>query len=129
MRLTKQLSLFLDNKPGVLARVAGSLAKSKVNILAIAVADTVGYCVVRLVVDKSERAKGVLKKLGVRVLEETVVAGEVSNKVGSLAQIAAKMAKARINIDFVYGSASGSQKTSFLVLGTCSNSKAAKILC
>ncbi len=128
MKLLKQLSVFLDNKPGVLARLASALAKKKVNILAISVTDAVGYCILRLVVDKTDHAKSILKKQGLKAVEETVVAGEVNNKIGSLASLSAKAARAKVNIDFVYGSASPSQKSSFLVFGTCANPKAAKVL-
>ena len=128
MKLQKQLSVFLDNKPGVLARIASGLAKRKVNILAISVTDAVGYCILRLVVDKPAQAKPVLKREGLKVLEQTVVAGKVTNKIGSLGQLAGKIAQAGINIDFVYGSALPNQKESFLVFGTCSNPKAAKVL-
>ena len=128
MKLRKQLSVFLENKPGILARVASALSRRKVNILAISVSDAVGYCVLRLLVDKTDRAKSILKSQGLKAVEESVVAGEVTNKIGSLASLSAKLARAKVNIDFVYGSASSSQKSSFLVFGTCANPKAAKVL-
>ena len=124
MKLRKQLSLFLDNKPGILARIAGSLSRKKINNLAVSVTDAVGYCVLRLVVDKAAQAKAVLKRSGFRVFEQSVIAGEVTNQVGTLGRLASRMARRKVNIDFVYGSALPNQKGSFLVFGTNNNQKA-----
>src|ERR1043165_3346788 len=52
MQVTKQLALFLDNRPGTLARVCDALAGAKINIYAVATSDTVDYCVVRMVVSE-----------------------------------------------------------------------------
>jgi len=51
MQITKQLAIFLDNRPGMLARVADALAASKINIYAISTSDTVDHTVIRLVVE------------------------------------------------------------------------------
>ena len=56
MQVTKQLALFLDNRPGTLARVCDALAEAKINIYAVATSDTVDYCVVRMVVSDPDRA-------------------------------------------------------------------------
>ncbi len=128
MKIRKQLSVLLDNRPGVLARICSGLGKKKVNILAVSVTDAVGHCILRLVVDKPAQAVSVLKRVAGRVWEESLVAGEVPNKIGSLSRAAGAIARAKCNIDFVYGSALPSQKSSFLVFGTCDNKKAARAL-
>jgi len=48
MQITKQLAIFLDNRPGMLARVADALAEAKINIYAITTSDTVDHTVIRL---------------------------------------------------------------------------------
>lgn len=64
MQITKQLAIFLDNEPGMLARVCHALADAKVNIYAISASDTVDHTVIRLVVDNS--AQGPARLRGAR---------------------------------------------------------------
>src|ERR1041385_1734284 len=56
MQLAKQLALFLENRPGTLARLADALGKAKINIYAITTSDTVDHSVVRIVVSDYRRA-------------------------------------------------------------------------
>src|SRR6185295_2204771 len=56
MQITKQLAIFLENKPGTLARVCDALAEAKINIYAITVSDTIDHSVIRLVVNDPRRA-------------------------------------------------------------------------
>ena len=67
MQITKQLALFLDNRPGTLARLADELAKAKLNIYAITTSDTVDHSVIRLVVDDYRRALHLFEEHGTLV--------------------------------------------------------------
>ena len=64
MAVKQQISVFLENRPGTLAKTCAVLARGKVNIQAISVADTADSCVVRLLVDKTGKARQALKKRG-----------------------------------------------------------------
>ena len=55
MQITKQLAIFLDNRPGTLARVADAFAEAKINIYAITTSDTVDHSVIRMVVSDYRR--------------------------------------------------------------------------
>jgi hypothetical protein len=55
MQITKQLAIFLENRPGMLARVADALAEAKINIYAITTSDTVDHSVIRMVVNDYRR--------------------------------------------------------------------------
>ena len=63
MQITKQLAIFLDNRPGTLARVADAFAKAKVNIYAITTSDTVDHSVIRMVVSDYRRAMRLCEEL------------------------------------------------------------------
>src|SRR5512138_3224149 len=102
MQITKQLAIFLDNRPGTLARVAETLGKAKINIYAISTSDTVDHTVIRLVVSDYRKALHVFEEHGTLVVEDDVVMIEGSNKPGVLAQIAHKLAGANINIEYCY---------------------------
>src|SRR5512136_2239954 len=102
MQITKQLAIFLDNRPGMLARVADALAEAKVNIYAVSTSDTVDHSVIRLVVNDYRRALHVFEAHGTLVVEDDVLMVEGSNRPGEMARIAHKLAHARINIEYCY---------------------------
>lgn len=101
--IEKQLSLFLENKPGVLADVCQTLADQKINIRGLSVSDTVDHAVVRMIVDDPIKAIHLLGDHGVMVVETDVLAVEVDDEPGALARIARTFARAKINIEYAYG--------------------------
>ena len=105
MAVKKQISVFLENRPGMLAKACAALARRKVNIQAISVADTADSCVVRLLVDKTGVARQTLKKLGLTTTTASVVVKRLPDEVGSLAAAARKLSGGKINIEYAYGSA------------------------
>ena len=98
MQITKQLAIFLDNRPGTLARVADTFAEAKINIYAITTSDTVDHCVIRMVVSDYRRALHLFEEHGALVVEDDVLMVEGSNKPGELARIAHKLADAKITL-------------------------------
>ncbi len=100
MQITKQLAIFLDNRPGMLARVADALAEAKINIYAITTSDTVDHSVIRMVVSDSRRALHLFEEHGTLVVEDDVLMIDGSNKPGQLARIAHKLADAKVNIEY-----------------------------
>jgi hypothetical protein len=107
--IEKQLSLFLVNKPGVLADVCQTLADHKINIRGLSVSDTVDHAVVRMIVDDPIAAIHILGEHGVLVVETDVLALEVDDQPGALAKVARKFARAKINIEYAYGTADSGQ--------------------
>lgn len=104
MRVERQLTLILDNRPGVLAKVCGDLAQSKINIKGIYVENLVDHSAVRVIVDDPDKAMHLLGANGVLVFENEVVAVAAENKPGTLVAIARRLGSARVNIDYMYGS-------------------------
>jgi hypothetical protein len=128
MEITKQLAIFLDNRPGTLARVCEALSKAKVNIYAITTSDTVDHTVIRMVVSDSHTAIGVFEDHGTLVVEDDVIMLEGDNKSGSLAKIANKLAEAGVNIEYCYSATSPNAKKGLLILRTSNPQKALKAL-
>ena len=79
MHIAKQLAIFLDNRPGMLARVADALAEARINIYAISTSDTVDHIVIRLVVSDYRRAIHVFESHGALVVEDDVLMVEGDN--------------------------------------------------
>ena len=98
----EQISIFLENKSGRLAEVAGVLAGAGVNIRALSLADTADFGILRLIVDQNDRAKQALKESGFTVGKTEVVALEVPDRPGGLAQILRTLNAARINVEYMY---------------------------
>ena len=128
MQITKQLAIFLDNRPGTLARVVDALAKAKINIFAISTSDTVDHSVIRLVVDDARRALHLFEEHGTLVVDDDVLMIEGDNKPGSLAKIAHKLADAKINIEYAYCATPPAAKKGLLVLRISDAKKALKVL-
>jgi hypothetical protein len=99
----KQLSLFLENKPGSLSRPVKLLAKAKLNILTLSIADTQQFGILRFVLRDWEKAKKVLEKEGFVVKVSDMVAIEVADEPGGLAEILETVEQARINLEYMYG--------------------------
>jgi len=99
----KQLSLFLENKPGALSRPVKLLAQAKLNILTLCIADTQQFGILRLVLRDWEQAKKLLEKEGCVVKVSDLVALEVADEPGGLAVILDTVEKARVNLEYMYG--------------------------
>jgi hypothetical protein len=128
MQITKQLALFLDNRPGTLARLADALAEASINIYAITTSDTIDHTVIRLVVSDYRKAIHVFEQHGTLVVEDDVLMIEGSNKPGELARIARTLAKAKINIEYCYSATPADAKKGLLIMRVSNPSKALKVL-
>jgi len=98
----EQISIFLENKSGRLAEVAGVLAGAGVNIRALSLADTTDFGILRLIVNDTEKAKLVLKENGFTVGKTEVIAVEVADKPGGLARILGAIEGGGINVEYMY---------------------------
>ena len=128
MQITKQLAIFLDNRPGMLARVTDALAKAKINIFAITTSDTVDHSVIRMVLSDYRKAIHVFEEHGTLVVEDDVLMIEGSNKPGELARLAQKLADARVNIEYCYCATPSEAKKGLMIMRVSNAAKALKVL-
>lgn len=128
MQITKQLAIFLDNRPGTLARVCEALSEAKVNIYAITTSDTIDHSVVRMVVSDPDRAMDIFEQHNTLVVEDDVLMIDGDNKPGSLARIAHKLAAAKVNIEYCYCATSPDSRKGLLILRPSDAKKALKAL-
>jgi hypothetical protein len=98
----EQISIFLENKPGGLENVTRILRDANINIRTLSVADTSDFGIVRLIVDHVADANRVLKENGYTISRTNVVAVEVPDQPGGLHSILEVLAKAGINIEYMY---------------------------
>jgi len=97
-----QISVFLENKSGRLAEVTSTLAGGGVNIRALSLAETIDYGVLRLIVDKPQAATQALARAGFTVTETPVIAVEIPDRPGGLAQIVGVLTQRGLNIEYCY---------------------------
>ena len=102
VKTLNQFSVFLVNKPGVLAQVTGALAAEKINLLAMTLVDSQEHGVLRMVIDNAAQARDVLKKLNLPMTETEVLCVDLPNRPGALADVATLLGKNHININYAY---------------------------
>ena len=98
----KQLSLFLENKPGHLSAICQTLARAGINIVTLSLADTQQFGILRLIIQDWERAKEVLEAKGFVVNITEVVATEVDDRPGGLSEVLKVLEQASTNIEYMY---------------------------
>ena len=128
MDICKQLSVFLANKPGTLAAVCDELASEKINIYALTISDTADHAVVRMVVSDSATALRIFEEHGTLAVENDVIMIDGENKPGSLAQIAHRLAEAKINIEYAYLATSPSSRKGLAIVRPSNVKKALEVL-
>ncbi|MGA3171599.1 MAG: ACT domain-containing protein [Chthoniobacteraceae bacterium] len=128
MDIAKQLSVFLVNTPGTLAEVCDELAANKINIYALTISDTVDHAVVRLIVSDTRRALRLFEERGTLAIENDVLMIDGDNRPGSLAAIAHKLSKAKINIEYAYLATSPGSKRGLAIVRPSNVKKALDIL-
>ncbi len=97
-----QISVFLENKSGRLAELTRALSEAGINIRALSLAETIDYGVLRLIVDRAEEAKAVLASAGFTVTETQVIAVEIPDRPGGLAEIVDSLTRRGLNIEYCY---------------------------
>ncbi len=104
MKSATELSLFLENKPGALAAILADFKKHHVNLEASTVVDHTDHALVRMIVGDTRRALDLLERAGLLVIEATLLRIEASNRPGALGEVCTRLARAKINIQYLYGS-------------------------
>ncbi len=128
MYIAPQFSIFMVNKPGVLAQVLGEFARAKINVIAMTMMDSVEHGVMRVVFAEPDRAKEVLSKLNMPYNQTEVLCVNLANKAGAFAAVAEKLAKNHINISYAYCTAGAKGGRTTGVLKIADVKKAMRIL-
>lgn len=102
VKTLNQFSVFLVNKPGVLAQVTGALAAAKINLIAMTLVDSQEHGVLRMVAENAADARGVLAKLNLPMTETEVLCLDLPNRPGALADVATLLGTNHININYAY---------------------------
>ncbi|MBQ9730120.1 MAG: ACT domain-containing protein [Clostridia bacterium] len=101
--IAKQLSVFIENRPGRLGEVLNVLKENKVNIQSLSLADTTEYGLLRLIVDKPEEGKEKLFSAGFSSMLTDVLIVKIPHSPGSLQNILKVISDKNISVEYMYG--------------------------
>ncbi len=124
----EQISIFLENKPGGLAQVTRVLKEKDINIRALSLADTTDFGILRLIVDKVQEARDVLKNEGFTVGRTEVVAVEVPDRPGGLHIIVDALSSERINVEYMYAFVERSGENAVIIFRFDDTDRAIEVL-
>lgn len=97
----KQVSVFVENKPGSISDIMNILSKNKIDVSALSIADSTNCGILRLIVDKPDKAVDVLKSdFTVKIID--VIGVYLEDHPGSLAEVLEIIKDAKISIDYLY---------------------------
>ena len=124
----EQISVFLENKPGALADVTRILGEGGINIRALSLADTKDFGILRLIVNDNEKAKAALGARGFTVRKTEVVAVEVPDRPGGLADILKCLSDSGINVEYLYAFVQQSGSNAIIIFRFDETDKAIEVL-
>jgi len=125
----KQISIFLENNAGRLAEVTGVIAKAGVDIRAISIADTADFGILRVIVNKPEVATEALVNAGFTTRVTDVLAVEIDDKPGSLANVMKLFKDTGVNIEYLYASLEGCDGKAIVIFKVEDIAHGLKIVC
>jgi len=123
----KQLSVFVENKPGKLLEIVKVLADARVNIRAMSLADTKDFGILRLIVSDIDRAKEILSRDSI-VTITPVIAAEMSDKAGALSSILEDFGFEHINIEYMYAFTASTALGAYVVFRVDDTESAERVL-
>jgi hypothetical protein len=128
MYVTTQFSVFMVNKPGILAHILSEIANAKINIIAMTVMDSVEHGVMRVVLDQPQKAEAILAGANLSFSKSDVLCVNLDNQAGALAKVAEQLAGNHINITYAYCTAGAKGGRTTGVLKVADVAKAMKVL-
>jgi hypothetical protein len=128
MEFVHEVTAYLENKPGRLAKICSALAHEKINIRALSVMDTADRSVLRLVTDDLEPTRRVLTSLGTEFEVGEVLSAQMDNRPGALARVLERLAEEHINIEYAYVSTSPEPGRSLGIFHTSNPKRALQVL-
>jgi hypothetical protein len=128
MEFVHEVTAYLENKPGRLAKICSALAHEKIDIRALSVMDSTERSVLRFVTDDLEPTKKVLNSLGVEFSSTEVLSVSMDNRPGALARLLERLAEEHINIEYAYASSSPAPGKSIGIFHTSNSKRALQVL-
>ena len=125
----KQLSVFVENKQGALAKVLALLSDNGINMRAVSIADTQDFGILRVIVKEIDKAKEILKSNNVIVSVTDIIGVELADTPGALSTVMAVLDEGQVNVEYVYAFVTpGKAESAYLAVRASDNVKATAVL-
>lgn len=124
----KQISIFIENKKGALLEVTKFIADKKINILALSIADTQDFGILRIITENPNEVRDILRDAGYTVTATSVLAAALDDTPGSMANILEILTNADINVEYTYAFMSHIKDKAYMIFRVDNNDKATKAL-
>ena len=124
----KQISVFLENRPGALAEFTKILELSSIDLRALSLAESEDFGIVRVIVDDPYKTIRILKEEGYICSVTKVIAVEIADKPGSLVKMLNVLGDNKVNLEYSYAFLAKKANSAFMILRVADNEKAIKVL-
>ena len=124
----KQLSVFIENKPGTMVNITNALGKAKVDIRAMSLADTQDFGILRLLVSDTDKARAVLSEIGCITSVTDVIAAAVPDTPGAMTEMIKLLSENEINIEYMYAFVAPEDNHAYVVFRVKETDKAVSVL-
>ena len=114
----KQISVLVENKAGAIAEVIAFLAENGINIVAVNMADTPNFGILRFIVDQPAKCRELLEKEGFTVSACRVLAVGLDDIPGGLTKVAKLLAENNISLEYIYAFISNSKEKACVIINT-----------
>ena len=124
----KQISVFLENRPGALKAMTGVLAENQIDMRAFSLAETSEFGIARIIVDDVYKTTTVLKDAGFVHSITPVIGVTLSDTPGGLDSVLQILADAQVNIEYMYAFLGGKENTAYMIFRVADDAKASAAL-
>ena len=100
--IIKQVSVFVENRPGRLSEIVDILAKNGVNMRALSIADTMDFGILRIIVDEPDKVMLMLRENKITATAADVLAVRLEDKPGALSDLLGALAMEVISVEYIY---------------------------
>ena len=126
--LVKQLSVFMENRPGRLYKLTHALGQEGIDFVTLSIADTKDYGIVRFIARDNDRAYEILKQAGFTVGQTELIGVEVEDKPNALAEVIALLEEENINIEYLYSFVLTTHNSAKILMRVEDTERAVKLL-
>lgn len=124
----KQISVFLENKPGKLAEFTKLLSENTIDIRALSIAEASDFGIIRMIVEDVYNATTVLKDANYICSVTDVLAVEVKDEAGALAGLITVLGDNDVNVEYMYAITARKQDVAYMIIRPNDQAKAIQVL-
>jgi len=124
----KQMSIFLENKPGQLAELVHELNKNNIDMRAMSLAETTDFGILRLIVNDTYETACVLKNSGFVFSITPVIAVAIPDETGGLTKVLEILCQNNVNVEYAYAFTSNKTNGAYMIFRVTDEAQAAKVL-